>query len=141
MSSQPIIVERIVNAPVARVWKAITDKKLMKEWYFDIASFEPRVGFEFQFEGGPEDRKYIHLCKITEVVENKKFQHTWRYKGYEGDTLVTWELTDMGNQTKVRLTHTGLETFPKIADFDRKNFEAGWSEIVGSMLPAFLEAR
>lgn len=139
MSAQPIIVEKVVNAPVARVWKAITDKKQMKEWYFDIASFEPKVGFEFQFEAGNEGRMYIHQCKITEVVENKKLKHTWAFKGYEGASVVTWELTDLGDKTKVKLTHSGVETFPKLADFDRKNFEAGWTEIVGSMLPKFVE--
>jgi uncharacterized protein YndB with AHSA1/START domain len=139
MSAQPIIVEKVVNAPVSRVWKAITDKKQMKEWYFDIAAFEPKVGFEFQFEGGQDDRIYVHLCKITEVVENKKLQHTWSYKGHEGGSVVTWELTDMGDKTKVKLTHTGLETFPKLPDFDRKNFEQGWSDIVGVLLPKFVE--
>ena len=139
MSAQPIIVEKIVNAPVARVWKAITNKSQMKEWYFDIASFEPKVGFEFQFEGGTPEKSYTHLCKITEVVENKKLQHTWSYKGYEGVSVVTWELTDMGSKTKVKLTHTGLETFPKIEDFARKNFEAGWNSIVLDLLPTYVE--
>ncbi|HMJ71373.1 MAG TPA: SRPBCC domain-containing protein [Cyclobacteriaceae bacterium] len=138
MSEQPIIVEKVVNAPVSRVWKAITDKKQMKEWYFDVSGFEPKVGFEFQFEGGNEGRTYTHVCKITEIVENKKLQHTWTYKGYEGESVVTWELTDMGGKTKVRLTHRGLETFPKLPDFDRKNFEKGWTDIVGSLLPDFV---
>jgi uncharacterized protein YndB with AHSA1/START domain len=141
MSSQPIVVEKVVNAPVSRVWKAITDKKQMKEWYFDIASFEPKVGFEFQFEGGNEGRVYIHLCKITEVVENKKLQHTWSFKGYGGASVVTWELTDMGGKTKVKLTHAGVETFPAdVPDFAKKNFDAGWNEIVGKLLPKFVES-
>lgn len=141
MSAQPIVVEKVVNAPVSRVWKAITDKKQMKEWYFDIAAFEPKVGFEFQFEGGNEGRVYIHLCKITEVVENKKLQHTWSFKGYGGASVVTWELTDMGDKTKVRLTHAGVETFPDIPDITKKNFVQGWGEIVGTLLPKFVEGK
>lgn len=139
MSAQPIVVEKIVNAPVAEVWAAITDKTKMKEWYFDIPAFEAKVGAEFRFEGGPPEKTYVHICKVTEVIVNKKLQHSWRYEGYEGDSLVTWELTDMGSKTKVKLTHTGLETFPKLADFDRKNFEGGWNEIIGSLLPNFVE--
>ena len=27
--------ERVYNAPVERVWSAITDKDQMKQWYFD----------------------------------------------------------------------------------------------------------
>jgi len=139
MSAQPIIVEKVMNAPVSRVWQAITDKTKMKEWYFDIPSFEAKVGSEFRFEGGPDDKKYTHVCKVTEVVVNKKLQHSWRYEGYEGDSLVTWELTDMGGKTKVKLTHTGLETFPALEAFKRSNFEAGWNDIVGSMLPGFVD--
>lgn len=139
MSSQPIVVEKVINAPVSRVWKAITDKTQMKEWYFNIAAFEPRVGFEFQFEGGTEERTYVHLCKITEVIVEKKLVHTWAYKGYEGMSVVTWELTDMGSKTKVKLTHAGLDTFPKIDDFKRGNFEEGWNSIVLTGLPGFVE--
>jgi uncharacterized protein YndB with AHSA1/START domain len=139
MSTQPIIVEKVINAPVDRVWKAITDKSQMKEWYFNIPTFEPKEGFEFQFEGGPDDRRYLHVCKVTEVITNKKLQHTWRYQGHAGDSVVTWELTDMGGKTRVRLTHTGVETFPKIQDFNKSNFEAGWSDIVGTQLPKFVE--
>jgi hypothetical protein len=54
-------------------------------------------------------------------------------------SVVTWELTDMGKQTKVKLTHTGLETFPNIEDFARKNFEAGWNSIVKDLLPKYTE--
>lgn len=140
MSAQPIIVERVVNAPASRVWKALTDRSQMKEWYFDIASFEAKKGFEFQFEGGPDGRSYTHLCKITEVINEKKLQHTWSYKGYEGMSVVTWELTDMGGKTKVKLTHTGLETFPNIEDFARKNFEAGWHSIVEDLLPKYVQS-
>lgn len=134
-----IVVEKIINAPVASVWKAITDSSQMKQWYFDIPGFQAKKGFEFQFEGGTKEQTFTHLCKITEVVENKRLQHTWAYKGYEGLSTVTWELTDMGGKTKVKLTHTGLETFPKIDALKRENFEKGWSSIVGTNLPRFAE--
>ena len=50
-TSQPVIKEVLLDAPVSRVWKAITDKEDMKHWYFDFAEFKPEVGFEFQFYG------------------------------------------------------------------------------------------
>jgi uncharacterized protein YndB with AHSA1/START domain len=51
----PVIKKVLLNAPISKVWKTITDKDDMKKWYFDIAEFKPEVGFEFQFEGGNED--------------------------------------------------------------------------------------
>ncbi|WP_210485980.1 SRPBCC family protein [Rufibacter aurantiacus] len=142
MESTPILVESTVNAPSETVWQALTHKEQMKEWYFDLAEFRPEVGFEFQFSGGPEDRSYLHLCQITEVEQGRKIAYSWRYDGYPGNTLVTFELFPQGDKTQVRLTHTGLETFPvSNPDFARTNFEAGWNEIIGQLLPAYLEKK
>ena len=82
----------------------------------------------------------MHLCKITEVIPNKKLTYSWRYEGYEGNSFVTWELFPEGNRTRVRLTHEGLETFPASnPDFAKSNFEQGWTEILGDMLRKFVE--
>ena len=140
MKNEPIIIERTYHAPIEKVWKAITDKNEMKQWYFDLAEFNPVVGFEFSFEGGPEDRKYIHHCKITEVITNKKLTYSWRYEGYNGISFVTFELFDEGSQTRVRLTHEGLESFPPDnLDFAKSNFVEGWTAILGASLKDYLE--
>jgi hypothetical protein len=39
----------------------------------------------------------------------------------------------------LKLTHEGLETFPKLPAYARKNFEAGWTELLGSSLKDFVE--
>lgn len=92
INNNPFIIERIYNAPAIKVWQAITDNNEMKKWYFDIADFKPEVGFEFTFAGeGKEGEKYIHLCKVTEVVQEKKLTYSWRYKGFEGNSFVTFE--------------------------------------------------
>ena len=46
-NAEPVIKEVLLNAPASKVWKAITDKNEMKQWYFDLAEFKPEVGFEF----------------------------------------------------------------------------------------------
>jgi uncharacterized protein YndB with AHSA1/START domain len=136
----PVIVERTFNTPVPRVWKALTDKEEFKNWYFDISEFKPEVGFEFHFYGGDKEGiQYLHLCKIIEVVPNKKLAYTWRYDGYEGNSKVTIELFEEGNQTRLRLTHEGLETFPSIPAFAKENFVGGWNSIIGDSLKNFVE--
>ena len=107
MTNEPYVIERIYNAPVKKVWKAITDRDQMEQWYFKIKEFKPEVGFEFSFEGGdPDGVCYIHLCKITEVIPGKKLTYSWRYKGEEGISYVTFELFPEGDKTRVKLTHT-----------------------------------
>jgi uncharacterized protein YndB with AHSA1/START domain len=139
MSEQPYTIERVYNAPVAAVWKALTDKNEMKKWYFDLEEFKPEVGFVFEFEGGPEDRKYIHHCEVTEAIEHKKLTYSWAYVGYEGCSYVTFELFPEGKSTRLKLTHAGLETFPALKDFAKENFVAGWTEIIGKNLKEHLE--
>ncbi|HYE53261.1 MAG TPA: SRPBCC domain-containing protein [Chitinophagaceae bacterium] len=139
MKQDPFVIERTFNAPVDRVWKAITDKDQMKQWYFDIPSFKAEVGNEFRFEGGNEDRIYVHLCKVTEVVKGKKLTYSWRYEGHEGISFVSFELFPEGDKTRLKLTHEGLETFPKLPDFAKENFVAGWTEIIGTLLKNYLE--
>ena len=138
--AEAIILERTFNAPVARVWKALTDVDQMREWYFDLKEFKPQVGFGFEFIVEHEGNSYHHLCKVTEVIPEKKIAYTWRYKGEPGDSLVTFELFPADNKTRLKLTHTGIETFPKTPAYARKNFVAGWTAIIGSELKQFVEA-
>jgi uncharacterized protein YndB with AHSA1/START domain len=137
--TEAVVIERIFNAPVARVWKALTDADEMRVWYFELKEFKPEVGFEFEFIVEHEGTMYHHLCKITEVVPQKKIAYTWRYAGEEGDSLVTFELFADGDKTRLKLTHEGLETFPKLPAYARTNFEKGWTEIIGSSLKQYVE--
>jgi len=135
-----LVVERTYDAPVETVWKAITEKEQMKHWYFDFKEFKPEVGFEFQFSGGPADKQYLHLCRILEVVNLRRLKYSWRYDGYEGNSVVTFELFPEGTKTRLRLTHEGLETFPTDnPDFARANFTEGWTSIIGQSLKEFVE--
>jgi uncharacterized protein YndB with AHSA1/START domain len=127
--AEPIVVERTLDAPVARVWRALTNVDEMRQWYFDLKEFKPEIGFEFEFVVEHEGNAYHHFCKITEVVPEKKIAYTWRYKGEPGNSLVDFELCPDGDKTRLKVTHTGIETFPKTPAYARKNFEAGWTAI------------
>jgi uncharacterized protein YndB with AHSA1/START domain len=139
MKDEPFVIERIYQVPLEHVWKAITDPKQMKEWYFDIPDFRPQVGCEFSFTGtDTEGMAWIHLCTVTEVIPFSKIAYTWRYKDHEGNSLVVWELFAEENGTRLKLTHSGLESFPALKSLAKENFAMGWGEIIGGLLPAFL---
>ena len=140
MKAEPIIIDRTYNASPEKVWKALTDREQMKKWYFDIAEFKPEVGFEFRFTGGTPEKKYLHICKITEVVSGKKLAYSWRYDGVKGISSVTFEIVKEGNQTRVRLTHKGIDSFPEDdPNMKRESFLKGWTHIIGTALKAFVE--
>jgi uncharacterized protein YndB with AHSA1/START domain len=142
MAIAPFIIERTYNAPVSKVWEAITNKDQMKQWYFDIAEFKPQVGFEFQFPGqGHKGEQYLHLCKITDAIVNKKLRYSWKYDKQEGMSYVMFELFEEGNKTRLKLTQEGLETFPaNNPDFAKESFMEGWAHIICVSLPRFVEA-
>lgn len=140
MNHEPFVIERTYNAPIEKVWKAITDKDQMKQWYFDIAEFKPEPGFEFQFVAGDENKKYLHICKVTEVVKGKKLTHSWKYEGHSAETYITWELFEEDDKTRLKLTHEGLERIAEYGPaFAKENFATGWTQIVGTTLKEFVE--
>lgn len=141
MTKQDVKIERVFDASIQKVWEALTNNEQMKQWYFKLPEFKAEKGFEFRFYGGRKDGiQYLHVCQITEVIKEKKLAYSWRYEGYPGDTLVTFELFEEGNKTKLVLTHEGLETFdPANKDFAPGNFAEGWTSIVNVALKKYLE--
>lgn len=136
-----VIVKERVNAPVEKVWNAITNKDDMKVWYFDIPDFAPVMHQEFSFYEPGNEKKYHHYGEVLEVIPNKKLKHSWSYPDISKEkTIVKWELEEDGDGTVVTLTHKGLENLEHLGDdFATKNFEKGWTEIVNSSLKNFLE--
>src|ERR1700754_832783 len=143
MITEPVIVERTLQAPVAKVWKALTDSRQIKSWYFDIPSFKPEPGFEFRFYGGDAEKQWAHHCKVLEAVKEKKLSYTWGYDEFPGiETIVTWELfPEEKDTTRVRITHVGLEQFPQDNNkFRKEGFNEGWTYILGIGLKEYVES-
>lgn len=141
MNNQPFVIERVYNAPALRIWKALTDKNEMKKWYFNLSDFKAERGFEFSFPGeGRKGEKYIHHCKVTDIIPGKKLSYSWAYEDYPGSSEVTFELFPDGEKTRLRLTHAGLETFTQDnSDFAKESFAEGWTYITGTSLKDYLE--
>ncbi len=136
--NNPLIIEHEFNAPIDLVWRAITEKELMEKWYFDLSGFKPEVGYKFHFEGGEENKRYMHLCEVLEVVPLKKLKYSWKYEGYTGISFVTFELAAAGEKTTLKLIHEGLESFTN-PDFKRENFVGGWKYLMHESLKEFVE--
>jgi uncharacterized protein YndB with AHSA1/START domain len=141
METEPLVVEKTIKAPVDKVWKAITENNQMKLWYFELADFRPEIGFKFQFIAGPEEKKYIHHCEVTEVIPGRKITYSWHYDGYAGKSFVTFELFSEAGSTRLNLMHKGIETFPSNdPNFARSSFAEGWNFITNN-LKEFVETK
>jgi len=136
--NSPFIIEQVYDAPIEKVWQAITEEDQMREWYFpQIIRFEPVVGFEFQFID--DGSNYKKDWRVTRVIAGKLLAHSWIYKGYPGSSEVTFELFKEEDKTRLKLTHTGLASFPHDPHFARRRFEEGWERIIRTDLKKNLE--
>ncbi|SDG51095.1 Uncharacterized conserved protein YndB, AHSA1/START domain [Pedobacter terrae] len=133
-----IEIVQVYNAPLAAVWKALTDIKLMKEWYFpQIQYFQPKIGTAFRFTD--DGSAYQKEWEVTNLRNNHLIAHSWKYKGYPGNSEVTFELSVSSEGTILKLTHTGLASFPAAPQFSYHRFEQGWKMILGQNLRHCLE--
>lgn len=141
MDTGPLIIERAYHVNKSRIWEALISEHEMKKWFFNIPGFRAEVGYEFRFYGGSdENRKYLHICRIIQVIPEEKLSYSWHFDGYEGESLVTFELKEDGGDMILIMTHEGLESFPAgNPDFARLNFEKGWGQILHHSLPEYLE--
>ena len=129
------------NAPIDKVWRALSEKDLLKKWYFDVPDFIAEVGSEFSFSGWSEDREYIHNCKILDVKPEKLLVYSWAYEGYTGYSEVSFELfkRDEG-RTMLLFKHKDIDSFPKdVNALSFSQFEQGWKVILQELLLEFVE--
>ncbi|WP_425076903.1 SRPBCC family protein [Psychroserpens sp. S379A] len=135
-----VIVKQEFKQPIEIVWNAITDVTQMRLWFFDnIPAFEARVGFKTEFDVATEHHTFPHLWKITEVIPQQKIVYNWTYKGFQGDSYVTFQLSEKNNQTQLTLTTKVVKDFPDdIPEFKRESCLAGWNYFIKTSLVNYL---
>ncbi len=131
-----ITIERHFALPAGTLWQAITDPDQMRQWYMpQLQSFKAEVGFKTQFTVSHNGKNFAHLWEVTEVTPGRRITYSWAYAGYPGISHVSFELFPEKNGTRLKLVHSGLETFqPDLhPDLAFRNFLAGWTSLADSL--------
>ncbi|MEY8860394.1 SRPBCC family protein [Tenacibaculum singaporense] len=139
---KPIVVTKVINTSIDKVWEAITTHSLMLEWFFDnIPAFEPIVGFTTEFNVQSEERNFLHVWKVVSVVEKEKIVCEWKYPEYVDESLlVTFEVKYLSEEkTQFSVIALGIEHFSNtnISQFTRESCKGGW-EYFSNQLQQFL---
>ncbi|MCB1527768.1 MAG: SRPBCC domain-containing protein [Hyphomicrobiaceae bacterium] len=102
IETSSVIVERELNHPPDKIWRALTQPHLIEEWLMKT-DFKPVVGHSFSFraEWGAVD------CQIQVVEPNRTLAYTWG--DHDLKTVVTWTLTPTGAGTHLRMEQTGFQ--------------------------------
>jgi uncharacterized protein YndB with AHSA1/START domain len=126
-----------INAPVARVWHALTDNKEFGQWFrvkLDGPFVPGRLTTGWMTYPGYEHVKFAVLVKT--MVQNKHFSFSWHpnacdsNKDYSGEeqTLVEFELKECAAGTMIIVTESGFEKLPQDRRFEAfRGNEGGWT--------------
>lgn len=108
-----------IAAPVARVWRALTDHREFGQWF--------RVDLDGPFVVGEESRGRMTypgheghpwLAVVRAMEPERLFAFTWPHEGLEGtggfsgETLVEFRLTPIPGGTLLVVRESGFENLP-----------------------------
>jgi uncharacterized protein YndB with AHSA1/START domain len=92
--------------PVDAVWQAISQPERLNQWYMR-SDFKPVVGHKFRLLPHPEVGGDPVDCEVLEVTPPRRLVYRWK-GGPMMDSIVTWELSPVGQETLLRVTHGGI---------------------------------
>ncbi len=133
-ASNDVVIERTFEAPRHLVWQMWTDPEHFKVWYgpngasIPVADMDVRVGGErrlcTEFETADGRRRVWFTGEYVEVTENHRLVYTEAMSDEHGNVLaprdvgmpeghpttteVTVELEDLGDRTRMTMTHAGV---------------------------------
>lgn len=118
-----VVVEREVAFPPEKIWRALTQPHLMREWLMK-SDFKPDVDHAFRFTadwGGVD-------CRVLTVEPHRTLSYTWDALGLE--SVVTWTLTATSGGTHLRMEQSG---FRKDQERAYRGAFVGWRRMFGDL--------
>lgn len=125
-----------IDASPDTVFSAISDAQELTQWFPDAAILEPKVGGKFKLSFLKDsknsrmklDMDFINEGKVLEIIQNKKLVYTWQWQAFSDfpQTIVTWELEQVNNKTRLTLTHSGF-TGKEEGPASLEEHNKGWS--------------
>ena len=123
-----LVIEREIPHPPEKVWRALTQGDLIKQWLMDNG-FQPVVGHKFQFRSAPAPGwNGIIDAQVLVVEPTKKISYSWASMGLE--SVVTWTLTPTTSGTMLRFEQSGFGPGMEAA---YKGANYGWQRFIGNM--------
>lgn len=121
----------LIRATPDKIWRALTNPKVIEKWGGGPAKMSDKVGFEFSLWGGDIYGKNVEV--INSSKSEKKLVQEWYGGEWEFPSLVTFILNYDGEKTEVILVHKDL---PKDEITD---FAEGWRDFYFGPIKKLLE--
>lgn len=97
---------RLLNHPIEKVWRSITDPAELSQWLGVQAEVDLRVGGAYVLVHRSPDGTTSQRVedKVVRLEPPRLFEHTF-WLELNPSALVTWELTPTNDGTRLDLTH------------------------------------
>jgi uncharacterized protein YndB with AHSA1/START domain len=127
-TTRSVIIEKELPHPPEKIWRALTQGALIKEWLMDN-DFEAQIGHRFQFRSAPvANWNGIIDSQVLELEPHKKLSYRWAAFGM--DTVVIWTLTATPGGTLLRMEHSGFRADQE-ANYQGATY--GWRKFIGNL--------
>lgn len=151
-TSSTVVVERVFEAPVEKVWQVWTDTESMKKWWSPKYYTAPTIQNDFR-EGGkfllsmqsPDGKISWNTGTYTQIITNQKIVSKMSFSDETGKAIpaseagvpgkwpdeieVIVQFEDLSGKTKIQITEVGI---PLLMSFFAK---LGWQQQFDKMEP------
>ncbi|MEO5885632.1 MAG: SRPBCC domain-containing protein [Candidatus Limnocylindrales bacterium] len=134
----PIDLTVETDAAPDRAWAALTDPRLVADWFTD-ASAVGRIGDAYRLDFG--DGSVVEGV-VMELEPGRRFSYTWMWADAEPheETLVAWSVERRdGGGTSIRLVHDGWAE-AGLDETIRDDHEGYWAGYLEDLVAVLAEA-
>jgi uncharacterized protein YndB with AHSA1/START domain len=124
-----------INAPINKVWQALTDPAMIKEYLFGTTTITDwKKGSPISYEGEWEGKKYKDKGTIIDIVPEKLLHTTyWSSMGGKEDkpenyNNVIYELEPRNAQTIITISQDNIENEAQL-----EHMKQNWSIVLEGM--------
>jgi uncharacterized protein YndB with AHSA1/START domain len=122
----------LIHASPTKIWKALTDPALIKEYLFGTETITDwKVGSDLIFQGEWEGQPYKDKGHILEITPEKILSYDY-WSGFSGMedkpenySTITYTLEDVGDNIRLRVSQKG---FAKKEN--QEHSEKGWTQVL-----------
>ncbi len=126
--------QTIVKAPLKKVWEALTDADIVKQYFFGSNQETSwKVGSPIRFWGEYEGQKYEDKGEVLEYEQDKKltfsYLSSWSGLPDEPDNYlyVSYEVKEVSEGTQLSITQSNYD------EEKAKHSEANWATVIDGL--------
>jgi len=128
-----LIVEREWQIPLEKVWRALTDGRILEQWLMKN-DFQLEAGRRFHFRTAPTHQwDGIVNCEVMEVDapgSGDFARLVYSLKAAGLSTLVTWTLTPTPSGVRMRMEQSG---FRPIDEYNFQGATGAWQRFIAAL--------